>query len=251
MEAKKRKLALEEAKRKKEEAEQKRKEEEEKQKKAERESRLEFETLKKKYRIVSDNNQPTSPLFAILKRVDCHEKLSKKEIEWLINHHHYIFSIQYLTERYERAKDPWDLISAASIYRKIKKPEKALELTNDCIPNDKKSKAAVCTTRGAAYKDLEDLEKARVLAEKAIEYQPDSFYPYNLLGGIYYKLGKPEEGDQYFVKAIELGSTSKAQENEIRNLLETESQEFIQRTVTYLLSKDPKKYRWATYYLKR
>ena len=168
--------------RRKAEEERKRQEEKERiQREKELKGRREFEQLKNKYGIVAeDETEPTSPLFLILKKHDAGEDLKNDEIDWLIKQHYYEFTINYLIKHYIHAGNPWDLIKAAKLYRITDRPKKALTLTKDLLPFDNRAKSALCTNRGAAYKDLGEYEKALVLGKKALEYQQDSLYAYNL-----------------------------------------------------------------------
>jgi hypothetical protein len=47
---------------------------------------------------------------------------------------------------------------------------------------ENKLKSALLTTRGGAFRDIEELDKAEKCARQAIEYQPNSHHPYTLNG---------------------------------------------------------------------
>jgi len=234
-------------------AEEERKKQEERerlQREKELQAKREFEKLKNKYGIVSETEtEPTSPLFAILKKRDAGEKLHDEDVNWLKVNHLNSLIVNYYEWLYQETGDAWHIIKAASLCRKLQKPQKALELTENISVKDPKKQSAVHTSRGGAYKDLEIYDKALEAANKARKLQPGSYYPYNLFGGIYYKLGNPSQGDTYFDKAIELGSSPKIQDHEIRNALNESSEQNKIKTAKYLLEKDPERYHWAKYYL--
>jgi len=98
-------------------------------------------------------------------------------------------------------------------------------------------------------KILEEFDKAIVLAEKAIYFQPENYHSYNLLGSIYYQMGDFIKGDSFFERANVLGSPTDMRESESSLLLEGESEESRKAWLKYLLKKDPQKYRWTKNYL--
>ena len=131
-----------------------------------------------------------------------------------------------------------------------KRPERAIEISQDFKSNDQKLNTAIQTNRGGAFRDLGRLSDALECAEKAIEFSPDSFYAYNLLGAVHYQLGDPEEGDRSFKRAIELGALPRVMEEEIKKSVKAAGKEEREQAAQYLLNKDPKKYGWARHYLK-
>ena len=42
------------------------------------------------------------------------------------------------------------------------------------------------------------MDEAERCGQTAIKLAPKDFYPYNLLGAVYFQRGDPEEGDKYF-----------------------------------------------------
>jgi len=209
-----------------------------------------FTKQKEKYGIEFCEDSITSNLFEILQKLENSQKLSEQDINWLMSRKDlHSFLIRAIRVSNELSNNPWDLIKVSKLFRKHKKPQFALIITDKIQLNNNKEKSAVCTTRGAAYKDLSEYDKAITLAEKAIYFQPDSYYPYNLLGSIYYKKGLFQKGDEYYSKAIELGSSTEIQDAEIEFSLENEAEASVRATAAYLLNKDPQKYSWVRKYL--
>lgn len=110
-------------------------------------------------------------------------------------------------------------------------------------------KSALLVTRGAAFRDLRQLDKAENCAIQAMESQPDNHQPYTLMGAICYDQGKYPDGDSWFEMAAERGANDKDDEIE-RIVRMTKDKDKRRKVVEYLLSKDPKRYGWAKLYLK-
>ena len=155
---------------------------------------------------------------------------------------------------FEKNNDPWALVKCCSCLRKNKNPAKVIELTGKALAQqsyDSRPRAAIFTTRGGAFKDLADLGQAEVCALNSIELDATKPHAHNLLGAIYYQLGRPEDGDKHFVLAMELGGNAVSQEHEIRRALDNAEMDQRRKVAEYLLRKDPEKYRWATFYTER
>ena len=103
--------------------------------------------------------------------------------------------------------------------------------------------------RGGAYRDLGQLADAETAAREAMDLDPQSFYPYNLLGAIYYQRGLPEAGERYFDRARELGSSPHEEDEGIQSAIEKAGEAERVIVAEYLLRKDSTRYEWARYYL--
>jgi len=111
--------------------------------------------------------------------------------------------------------------------------------------------AALWVTRGAAFRDLDQLDDARKCATQALECQPDSHQPYTLLGAICYDRSEYEKGDQWFAMAVKRGATANDIDDEIKRIVRmTKDKDQRKEVVEYLLQKDPGRYKWANSYLK-
>ncbi|MEQ9672682.1 hypothetical protein [Coleofasciculus sp. G2-EDA-02] len=243
-----------------------------------------FATLKSKYD-VSDykDTSPSSPLYAILHKLKKAERLEPKDVAWLqenkikrrqSNYGYYggreegyqLFSgkiwntyhkieANFYEQEYQRTGNKWNLPNASSHWRKADQPRQALKLTEnldfDKI-NENKLKSALLTTRGGAFRDIEELKKAEKCALKAIEYQPSSHHPYTLMGAICYERREYGKGDYWFEEAIKRGASPRDQDAEIKRVVKTAKDENKRREVVeYLLKKDPQRYAWAKSYLKK
>lgn len=213
----------------------------------------EFLDLKIKYNAQSYRSaSPSSALYPILLRIDSCENLQDDQIKWLEDNHLFNTLAIYFQSEYRRTNDPWKLVRASAYLRDSGDPSKAIELTSELLSTHNmvgsKIKAAILTTRGGAFRDLEDLSTAEQCAKDAIKLN-ESFQPYNLLGAIYFERGEPEQGEAYFLRALQLGAQSKVQEAQMQNALRKAGQTEQTVVAQFLLKRDPEKYKWAEYYL--
>lgn len=178
------------------------------------------------------------------------DKISELEIKWLEENEHFELLADYcvrVAEEYQ-GSNGWYFATASKYYRMAKLPKKAIEITEGYEQKlvDWISEPLILTSRGGAFRDLKKLDEAKECANKAINISLAP-HPYNLLGGIAYDEGKPEEADVYFAKAVELGSSVKQQEYAIKGVLQDESTDIDARKkiIDYLIKKDPAKYAWV------
>jgi hypothetical protein len=233
----------------------------------ERESQKHFTSLRAKYN-VSDykDKSPSSNLYLILQKLEKQERLEATDVAWLTENrllypnekitieYHTIEAIFYEQE-FQRTKNQWNLPSASSHWRKADESQTALKLTDNLDwdrVKDKKLKSALLTTRGGAYRDIQQLNKAEKCAKGAIEYQPDSHHPYTLMGAICYERGQYSDGDYWFNEAIKRGANPRDMDSEIKRVVRNAKNENKRREVVeYLMKKDPSRYAWAKAYLKK
>ncbi len=229
-----------------------------------------FASLKSKYD-VSDykDKSPSSSLYAILQKLEKGQRLEPTEVAWLQENktewrqlfsgkifitYHKIEATFYQQE-YERTGNQWNLPNASSHWRKADRPKQALKLTENLkLEKIKKNKlkSALLTTRGGAFRDIEELDKAEECARQAIEYQPNSHHPYTLMGAICYERSEYLKGDYWFAEAIKRGASPGEQDAEIKRVVKNAKDENKRREVVeYLLKKDPQRYAWAKSYLKK
>jgi len=210
----------------------------------------EFNLLKKTYGVNrSSFTSITSRLYLILIKLESMESLDEEDIQWLEINKLFMIIAKYYEKEYLKMENLWDLVKASRYFRRAKEAPRAIELLGDKNSNDSKLMSAILTTRGGAYRDINDVVTAETCANKAISIYDKSSYPFNLLGAIYYQKGMPEEGDKCFYRAIELGSNSKIMDNEIQNSLINAGEDERTRVAKYLLAKDGQKYRWAKKYV--
>jgi hypothetical protein len=229
-----------------------------------------FATLKSNYD-VSDykDKSPSNPLYAILQKLEKGQRLEPTDVAWLqanktqwrplfsgkISLTYHKIEATFYEQEYKRTGNQWNLPNASSHWRKAYKPRQALKLTEN-INFDKikenKLKSALLTTRGGAFRDIEDLDKAEKCARQAIEYQPNSHHPYTLMGAICFERGEYLQGEYWFAEAIKRGASPRDQDAEIKRVVKNAKDENKRRDVVdYLLKKDPQRYAWAKSYLKK
>ena len=205
---------------------------------------------------------PADPFYFIMLKLEREERLDPKQVVQLIEEdslskggkiaiaYHRLEAIFYEQE-YQRTGNKWNLPSASSNWRKAHEPEKALKVTgniNWSKVREADLKSALLVTRGAAFRDLAQLEEAESCAMQAMESQPDNHQPYTLMGAICYDQGRYTEGDKWFDMAAEQGANDTDDEIE-RIVRMTKDKNKRTAVIEYLLNKDPKRYKWAKSYL--
>lgn len=160
---------------------------------------------------------------------------------------------QFYEADYQKTGNKWNLPNISSHWRKADEPEKALNATKnvnfDSI-KENKLKSAILTTRGGAFRDLDQLDDAEKCARKAIEYQPNSYHPYTLMGAICFQRGQYSEGEKWFEEAIKRGASRDSIDSEIKkSITRMEEGEMRDEMINKLLEKDTIRYSWANKYL--
>lgn len=189
------------------------------------------------------------PLGAILEKLETDDQVESWEIDWLEERDLQRLVALVHFRKYKREDDYWSLVKSCKHLRKANLSQKVIDLTTPeklVKSPDLRVRSALLTTRGGAFRDLDNLSSAKDSAIKAIEASPLSYHPHNLLGAILYEEGSPSDGDKAFERAIELGATPRNQDFEIRSALKRSSIEARETVVAYLLHKDPKRYAWVS-----
>lgn len=222
---------------------------------------IHFKELKAKYQILGQ--LALDPFYEIMLKLEREERLDPKQVIQLIeegrlSRHGKIASAHYRLEaifyekEYRRTGNKWNLPSASSNWRKANEAEKALKVTENVSWNkvqESDLKSALLVTRGAAFRDLSQLDEAENCATQAMECQPDSHQPYTLMGAICYDLGKYADGDNWFEMGAKRGADDTDDEIE-RIVRMTKDKDKRREVAEYLLNKDPNRYGWASSYLK-
>lgn len=220
--------------------------------KIESKSLYEFNLLKQKYGLGRSRfTLITSPLYIILLKLESMEGLEEEDIQWLQRNNLFKVIAIYYERRYSKTKDLWDLVKASSNLRKSNEADRVIELLEGKNSTNIQLMSAILTTCGGAYRDINEIVKAEECAKEAIRIANKNYYSYNLLGAIYYQKGMPEDGDNYFNKAIELGSDTLIMDREIQNTFKIAGDDEKIRVANYLLKKDEQKYQWVKYYIKK
>jgi hypothetical protein len=223
-----------------------------------------FEALKRKYRLV-DPALPIEPFYEIMVKVEKKERLDLNLVVQLIGEGllsrygeiavaYYKLEADFYEQEFHRTGHKWHIPTASSYWRKADEPEQALKLTNLDLSKIRENnlKSAILVTRGAAFRDIDNLADAEVCARKAIEYQPDSYQPYTLMGAISYDRYEYAEGDYWFEQAIERGAKTEDIDDEIKRVFRRKDNDGKgYEAAEYLLKKDPQRYAWAKSYLNK
>jgi hypothetical protein len=225
-----------------------------------------YAVLTERYDLSDSQYKPPSyqsRLYAILQKLDKGERLEPKDFAWLtgerlIYHDSKIFTTYHEIEatfyeqEYKRTRNKWNLVNASSHWRKVVQPERALKQTDNLKFDkikDNRLKSALKTTRGGAFRDIDELDKAEQCARQAIEYNPSSHHPYTLMGAICYERGQYSDGHYWFDEAIKHGASPSVQDAEIKRVLKNADKDKRKKVVEYMLKKDPVRYKWAKKYI--
>ncbi|WP_313937219.1 hypothetical protein [Anabaena azotica] len=226
--------------------------------------RKHFVTLKKKYRLV-DPSLPIEPFYEIMLKIEKGERLDPVLVIRLIEEEmlfyageivlaHYKLEAEFYEKEWQRTGNKWHIPTASSYWRKANQPEQSLKITSLNLEKIKESKlkSAILVTRGGAFRDLMKLNDAENCAKKAMEYQPESYQPYTLMGAIDYNRGNYEKGDYWFEQARQRGAKTEDIDNEIKRVIRsTKDEEKRHEAAEYLFRKDANRYCWAKVYLKK
>jgi hypothetical protein len=222
---------------------------------------LHFKALKTKYQIVGQLS--IDPFYEIMLKLEREERLDPKQVIQLIEEGrlarhgkiaiaYYRLEAIFCEKEHQRTGNKWKLPSASSNWRKADEPEKALKVTENLNWNrvqESDLKSALWVTRGAAFRDLNQLDEAENCATQARECHPDSHQPYTLMGAICYDRSEYVEGDNWFKLAAERGADDTDDEIE-RIVRMTKDKDKRREVAEYLLGKDSNRYKWANSYLK-
>lgn len=212
---------------------------------------LKYKKLCDKYNVILYNSKEKNineSLYRILKIVENHEDIGFVEIMYLeANDYIYSYLLAIIfKEKYTRNNEEWDLIKASKYFRMAGYPQKALDITENFISEDKQIKSAYWTTRGGAYRDLLKYDLARKCANKAILINPTSYYPYNLIGAIEFSEKNFASSMKNFKRAAMLGAkTIGLSKEEIIETMETLSDLQKNYIKSQLLEINYSKYKWV------
>ncbi|MEH2323522.1 MAG: hypothetical protein V7K32_08115 [Nostoc sp.] len=224
-----------------------------------------FDAVKRKYKLVAYPSLLQEQFYAIMVKLEKKERLDPKLVLQLMEDDllssggtialaYYRLEAEFYEQEFYRTRHKWHIPTASSYWRKANEPNQALKLTNLDLNRVKGSnlKSAILVTRGAAFRDIDNLAEAENCAKKAMEYQPDSHQPYTLIGAICYDRHEYEEGDYWFEQAIERGAETEDIDAERKRVIRsTKDENKRHEAAEYLLKKDPQRYSWAKSYLKK
>ncbi|WP_169312025.1 tetratricopeptide repeat protein [Syntrophobotulus glycolicus] len=210
----------------------------------------EFNVLKQEYGLDELCFHPNlyHLLYTILLKLKAEENLDEEDLLWLNRNNLFKVLAIYYESEYLKSGNLWSLVKASENWRRLANAARAIELLKDKCSNDSKLMSTILTTCGAAFQDINESTEAEKYARKAIKASRYHYYPYHLLGVIYFHRGRPEKGDKYFAKAMELGLNPKVMEDEIEKVFETAGKDVKVCIAKYLFNKDRQKYQWAKHY---
>ena len=168
---------------------------------------------------------------------------------------HHTLEATFYEQEYKRTSNKWNLVSASSDWRKAENFQRALEVTNNLnfnkIPGDE-LKSALLTTRGTAFRDVENFSDAEKSAKQAIDYYPHGYEPYLLMATICKRQKKYNDYVFWENEAIKRGAELGGEDYELKRMVKNIKDEVkLQEVVEYLLKEDPHRYDWANSYLKQ
>ncbi|MEH2212744.1 hypothetical protein [Nostoc sp.] len=223
-----------------------------------------FAILKRKYGLI-DPSLPLEPFYAIMVKLEKKERLDPKLVLQLMEEKllspdgkialaYYRLEAEFYEQEFHRTGNKWDIPTASSYWRKADEPEQALKLTNLDLNQirESKLKSAISVTRGAAFRDMDNLADAEICAKKAIEYQPESYQPCTLMAAIAHDRGDYAKRDYWYEQAIKRGAKPEDIDDERKRLVRsTKDENKRHEAAEYLLKKDSQRYSWAKSYLKK
>ncbi|MEH2271643.1 MAG: hypothetical protein V7K68_24995 [Nostoc sp.] len=223
-----------------------------------------FAILKRQYRLIY-LSLALEPFYAIMVKLEKKERLDPKLVLQLMEEEllspggkialaYYRLEAEFYEQEFHRTGNKWDIPTASSYWRKADEPEQALKLTNLDLSQirESKLKSAISVTRGAAFRDRDNLADAEICAKKAMEYHPDSHQPYTLMGAICYDKSDYPKGDYWYEQAIKRGAKPEDIDDDRKRVIRsTKDENKRHEAAEYLLKKDSQRYAWAKSYLKK
>lgn len=226
-----------------------------------------FAQLKAKYQFVALRSEiPPETLYEIMLQLEEGKRLDRLMVAQLIVNKqlspegniakaHHTLEATFYEQEYKRTGNKWNLVSASSDWRKAKNPQKASELTNNLnfnkIPGDE-LKSALLTTRGTAFRDVENFSEAEKCAKQAIDYCTHGYEPYLLMATICKRQNQSEDYVFWKKEAIKRGAELGDEDYELKRMVKNIKDEVkLQEVVEYLLKEEPRQYAWAKSYLKQ
>ncbi|WP_306558141.1 hypothetical protein [Nostoc sp. 'Peltigera malacea cyanobiont' DB3992] len=223
-----------------------------------------FAILKRKYGLIY-LSLALEPFYAIMVKLEKKERLDPKLVLQLMEEEllssggkialaYYRLEAEFYQQEFHRTGNKWDIPTASSYWRKADEPEQALKLTNLDLSQIRESnlKSAISVTRGAAFRDMDNLADAGICAKKAMESQPESYQPYTLMAAIAHDRGDYAKTDYWHEQAIKRGAKTEDIDDEIKRLIRsTKDENKRHEAAEYLLKKDSQRYAWAKSYLKK
>jgi len=198
-------------------------------------------------------------LMDILRRVDAGNRLTEKDILWLLttgkdyySDHlksaYHCIEAKFYVSKFKKSQDPWMAINASSHYRKADKSAVADKLLCAIDIEKKKSpkiKSAFYTTHGGVKRDLKLKDEALNLGKKAHLLMGKDFRPCTLIGAVYMETACYDLGQEWYAKAVERGASKQAIDSDLRSIFMRAEKATQNKMRLHLLEIDPIRYSWA------
>ncbi|WP_373525958.1 hypothetical protein [Nostoc sp.] len=223
-----------------------------------------FAILKRKYGLIY-LSLALEPFYTIMVKLEKKERLDPKLVLQLMEEEllspggkialaYSRLEAEFYEQEFHRTGHKWDIPTASSYWRKADEPEQALKLTDLDLSQIRESnlKSAISVTRGAAFRDMDNLADAEICAKNAMEYQPASYQPCTLMAAIAHDRGDYAKRDYWYEQAIKRGAKPEDIDDERKRLVRsTKDENKRHEAAEYLLKKDSQRYSWAKSYLKK
>ncbi|WP_448872615.1 hypothetical protein [Desulfobulbus propionicus] len=203
----------------------------------------------------------------ILEKVNQRIRLGQDELAWLmvsrgglysgyytqkLREKYHRIEAEYYLGKYQKSKNPWDIINSSSHFRKCNCANEAnsyLAQINSSAFKTKKIISAFNTTYGGVKRDLSAYDEAIALGNKAHALTPNDFRPCTLLGAVNIEMGHYDEGQSWYQKAIERGASEKSVDDDLRSIFKRSEKSKCKDLALFLLKRDPERYDWVKKYL--
>jgi len=204
----------------------------------------------------------------ILEKVEFGTRLNQEELAWLMVSRNGMYSgyytdrlrkkyhkieAEYYFNKYQKSKNPWDVINSSSHFRKCNCSRKAASILvkiNTSNFKSKKVESAFNTTYGGVKRDLGAYDEAIMLGKKAHTLTPKNFRPCTLLGAVNIEMGNYAEGQSWYKKAIDRGASEKSVDDDLRSIFKRSDKSKRRDLAVFLLNRERERYGWVEKYLK-
>lgn len=158
--------------------------------------------------------------------------ISAADLLWLAHHgkdyasaellkaHHRIMALD-CARKWQEVGDPWAAVSACAHWRKAGVPDEGRKIAGQALgrTSERRSRSALCTTRGGALRDLGRPEEARIMGLEAHGLSKADYRPCTLLGACHIDLSDYAQANEWYAKAEARGANRKVIDAEIQAIL--------------------------------
>jgi hypothetical protein len=140
--------------------------------------------------------------------------------EALMAAHHRILARAH-AKAWAETGDPWEAVNACSNWRKGNEPREGLDIAAEALAKtrDRRTRSALCTTRGGALRDLGRPEEAKTMGLEAHGLNDSDFRPCTLLGACCIELRDYQAAAEWYAKAEARGASAQSIDADIWAIL--------------------------------